>query len=195
MYAPGMSELPESARPKPLTRRAHERIAAHLHPGDLALDATAGNGHDTLFLARSVGAEGHVWALDIQHAAIESTRRRLKEQALEERVTLIQAGHERMAQLLPESAQGRLRVVMFNLGYLPGSDKHVTTTAESTLAALEAAESMRAPDGLLSVLVYRGHAGAGWEARAVADWMQHRRAERLGGQADQDPILYLLGSV
>lgn len=188
-----MPRLPESGCRKPLTQCAHERVAALLGEGDLAVDATAGNGHDTLFLARGVGGDGHVWAFDIQQQAIDACRTRLSEAGLAERVSLIRDGHQFMPQYLPETARGQIRVVMFNLGYLPGSDKAVTTTAETTLKALDAAAALLSREGLLSVLVYRGHDGGEQEAQAVAEWMRRRpRVDRIGGRGDSDPILYLL---
>ena len=60
---------------KRLTQIAHEAIAAVLHDGDTTIDATAGNGHDTLMLARLVGESGRVIAFDVQSDAIIATRR------------------------------------------------------------------------------------------------------------------------
>ena len=44
-----------------------------LQPGDHAVDATMGNGHDTCLLARLVGPKGHVDAFDLQPQAVENT--------------------------------------------------------------------------------------------------------------------------
>ncbi len=175
----------------PLTRIAHLRLAAHLGQGDLALDATAGNGHDTLFLARQVGPGGRVFAFDLQPTALERTRQRLREQSLLERVTLHQAGHERMKELLPGEAWGRLSAVMFNLGYLPGSDKGLVTLPETTLPALEQALAALRPGGLLSVLAYRGHPGGKEESVAVARMLKARRDLELEITESPGPILFL----
>ena len=126
-----------------VVEQAHALLAKVLSPGDLAIDATAGNGHDAAFLARAVGATGHVHAFDLQTAAIEATRRLLRTKDLMTRVTLHHLGHEKMEEVLPSDLPGRVSVVTFNLGYLPGGDKAITTTADSTLRALAAAE--RAP--------------------------------------------------
>lgn len=197
MCAPGMTAPADARARVPLTRRAHDRVGRVLETGGRAVDATAGNGHDTRFLARQVGPQGHIWAFDIQSAAIAACRERLREQELAQRVTLHQAGHERMAELLPDRARGRLRAVMFNLGYLPGSDKRVTTQPDTTRTALNTALEWLHPDGLISILVYRGHAGGMAEAEAVADWLAGLEAsgagyERHGGTAPGAPILYLV---
>jgi SAM-dependent methyltransferase len=142
-----------------------------LRAGDVAVDATVGNGHDTLFLAQLVGGEGHVFGMDVQAAAVAETQRRLREEGIEEaRVTLHCAGHERLAEWLPAEQHGRVRGIMFNLGYLPGSDKTVITRTSTTLQALQAAVDLLAPGGLLTVAIYPGHEGGAEEQKAVAEW-------------------------
>ena len=142
-----------------------------LLPGDVAVDATAGNGHDTLFLARIVGASGHVIAIDVQMAAVQETRRRLQEAGIAtEACTVVHAGHETLRQVVPDAWHGKVRGIMFNLGYLPGSDKSVITRTETTLQALEAAVALLAPKGLLTIAIYPGHAGGTEELRAIGHW-------------------------
>ena len=80
-----------------ITELAQQQIAQVLREGDVAVDATAGNGLDTLFLARLVGSRGHVYAFDIQQAALQKTAALLNRNGLVQRVTLIHAGHETMA--------------------------------------------------------------------------------------------------
>jgi predicted methyltransferase len=153
-----------------------QRLAAErLAPGSAAIDATAGGGVDTLFLARQTGPRGRVLAFDVQEEALARTRLRLEEaraagEALAE-VTLVPAGHERMEEYVPAELHGRIRAVMFNLGYLPGSDSPVITRPETTLPALEAALRLLAPGGVLTAVLYPGHPGGDEEARAVERWM------------------------
>lgn len=153
-----------------LVDRAHEAIRAVLRPGDIAVDATVGNGHDTRFLAEAVGPDGRVYGFDIQAGAIAAARARLEEAGLEKRVILLRRSHGEMAVALPPAARGRVRAVMFNLGYLPGSDKRVVTASESTLAALEQSLLLLAPGGRVSVLAYTGHPGGREEADSVKAW-------------------------
>lgn len=161
----------------PLVQQAHAAIGEILAAGDLAIDATVGNGHDTLFLARAVGAGGTVYGFDIQEAALDTAYRRLQDEGLAGRVSLYHAGHEAMAVVLPASVQGRIKAVMFNLGYLPGGDKARTTGIHTTLAALEQARSLLAPGGAISVLAYTGHPGGREEAEAVKAWAQTLSAD------------------
>ena len=158
--------------------RAHAEVRPRLFEGAIAVDATAGNGRDTLFLAREVGAGGKVFAVDLQAAAVTRTRALLEAECLADRVSLRQASHADLGALWPELAPRSVHAVMFNLGYLPGGDKSVITGVDSTLAGLEQARRLLAPGGVLTVVCYPGHPGGGEESRAVCDW-----AERFRGDA------------
>ncbi len=143
-----------------------------------AVDATAGNGRDTLFLARLAGSEGRVATFDIQPRALEKTRRLLEENAPELRgnVSLFLRGHETMAEPLGEAWRGNTRAVFFNLGYLPGGDRSLTTLPSTTLRALDAAWSLLAPRGLISLTVYPRHAGGFEESAQVRAWLEKMRS-------------------
>lgn len=162
---------------KPLTQVAHDLIRTHLPAsadgaGLLAIDATAGNGHDTRFLAELVGPAGRVWAVDIQTAAIERTRERLGE--LKERVDLQLADHADLDRVIPSFAHGQIAVCMLNLGYLPGGQKTEITEIASTLSALRICQNCLCEGGLLSVLAYPGHPGGYEETLAVEHWLTGR---------------------
>ncbi|MCB1228652.1 MAG: methyltransferase domain-containing protein [Verrucomicrobiae bacterium] len=148
------------------TELAHRFVTECLGPGDRAIDATAGNGHDTLFLAELVGPEGKVVAFDVQPEAIEATRARLEAGGVADRVRLVRECHSRLA----DSIEGEWNAVMFNLGYLPGGDKATITRPETTLAAMEAALKVLAPRGRMMVVVYPGHPGGEVEAEMVERW-------------------------
>ncbi len=147
---------------------AQSFIAPVLVPGCLAVDATAGNGRDTLFLARGVGPQGRVFAFDIQPEALERTREQLAGAGLLERVVLLATDHREMAAHVP----GTVNAVMFNLGYLPGGDHRIITQPESTIEALKAALSLLAAGGRVSLVVYTGHPGATEEQKAVEEFTQ-----------------------
>ena len=133
---------------------AREVILRAVEPGDTAVDATMGNGHDTQMLCEAVGPEGRVWAFDVQAQAVEETRNRLRAQGLDGRAELILSGHEHMA----EYVKGPVKAVMFNLGWLPGGDHAVTTRWETTRTAVESALDLLAPMGVLVICAYPGHA-------------------------------------
>lgn len=150
-----------------LVQQAHRAVEAVLKPGDITIDATVGNGHDTLFLATQVGATGKVYGFDIQQEALDSAYQRLQQAGQTAQVSLYHAGHEVMAMVLPESVAGKVKAVMFNLGYLPGGDKQRTTDTSTTLAALQASLELLAPGGMISLLAYTGHPGGREEAEQV----------------------------
>ena len=145
---------------------AAELVGAALCPGARAVDATMGNGGDTLWLCERVGEDGRVYAFDVQPEAVARTRARLDEAGLGERAALFCAGHERMAELVPEPVDA----VMFNLGWLPGAAHAVTTRTETTLAAAEAALTLLKPEGIVTICVYPGHAEGERELEALTRW-------------------------
>ena len=155
--------------PDPILRSARWVAAGYmaqvLQPGDLAVDATMGNGHDTERLAELVGPEGRVIAFDIQAQAVESTRARLEAAGLLDRVTLVQDSHANMAAHVSEPP----RLIAFNLGFLPGGDKQVTTLLDSTLTAVRAAMELLQPGGMLLVCSYPGHTEGQRELDALRD--------------------------
>jgi predicted methyltransferase len=140
-----------------------------LRPGDQVIDATCGNGYDSEFLAAEVGSQGHLWSLDIQESAVQTTRERLSAAGLDARCTVVQADHARLGEVLPATCRGAVSAVMFNLGYLPGSERDVRTRPGSTTAAIGSALELLRPGGLVSIVVYPGHEGGQEEADAVRE--------------------------
>lgn len=156
---------------KPLTAVAHDAVAAALFDGAKAIDATMGNGNDTVFLAQQVGPNGSVIAFDIQSAAVATTACRIEQAGVAARVELRLQGHQEMLAAVPTSWLGAVNAVMFNLGYLPGGDKTCVTQATTTCQALGNAIELLATSGRLSILLYRHHAGADPEVSAVMQWL------------------------
>lgn len=142
---------------------AHRYIAPVVSPGAVVVDATAGNGGDTLFLAKLAGPAGRVFAFDVQSEALAGTRRLLESYGLLGRVRLIRDDHQRLEQYVGPGVSA----VMFNLGYRPGGDKEVITRAATTVPALGAALNVLRVGGRLSVACYPGHPGGRAETRAV----------------------------
>ena len=129
-------------------------ILDHLGEGDCAVDFTMGNGHDTVFLSKTVGETGRVYAFDIQEDALVSTERNLKQSGCPGNWKLIKASHD----LADEYVKEKIKAGMFNLGYLPGAGrKTLTTKRATTLPAVKKALSMLDRDAVLLVAVYPGH--------------------------------------
>ena len=132
---------------------AEELIRQAVEPGARVIDATMGNGYDTQWLAELVGESGHVYGFDIQLEAVNRTRDRLAAAGLENRATLFHAGHEHIAELVGEPVDA----AVFNLGWLPGTDKALRTRAETTLTAVNAALDKLKEGALMTICVYPGH--------------------------------------
>ncbi|XBJ26542.1 hypothetical protein VPH35_003939 [Triticum aestivum] len=145
------------------TEVAHAVWRSIIGKGDAVVDATCGNGNDTLALLKMVADEsgrGRVYGLDIQESAIDSTSSFLKmavDSHERELVKLFCICHSRMEDIIPKDST--VRLVAFNLGYLPGGDKKIITVPETTELALQAASRIVGSGGLISVLVYTGHRG------------------------------------
>ncbi len=151
---------------------AHSMVSARLAEGGLAVDATIGNGHDTLLLSKYAlqSLEGEVLGFDVQEPALISTRQRLEKAQIDlSRVSLYQEGHENLEKRL---AGRKPDVVMFNFGYLPGVNKVITTEAETSVSALSQACHSLAPSGLITVMCYTGHEEGVKEAAAVKSWAE-----------------------
>ena len=149
--------------PRP-TQLAQMVLRELIREGDVVIDATAGNGHDTVFLAECIGEKGRVLAFDVQESAIESARTRVLTAGFDSRVEFHRTSHARMSE---HAEAGTISAVMFNLGYLPGEDHELTTMAPETLTGLEVAAGLLKSGGLLSVVCYPGHPEGETEAAAV----------------------------
>ena len=132
---------------------AEELIRQAVEPGARVIDATMGNGYDTQWLAELVGESGHVYGFDIQLEAVNRTRDRLAAAGLENRATLFHDGHEHIAELVGEPVDA----AVFNLGWLPGTDKALRTRAETTLTAVNAALDRLKEGALMTICIYPGH--------------------------------------
>ncbi|OQP06457.1 rRNA methyltransferase [Geobacillus sp. 46C-IIa] len=147
-------------------------LAGAVTEGSLAIDATVGNGHDTVYLAERVGDRGHVFGFDIQPEAIGATAARLAERGLHGRVTLFQQSHSELLTALPRDVHGRIAGAVFNLGYLPGGDKQIVTKPESTIQAVEQLLSVMKPGGVIVLVVYHGHPEGKIERDALLDYVR-----------------------
>lgn len=150
-----------------------------LGAGCVAIDATLGNGHDTLFLSGQVGESGHVYGFDLQKDAVESASARLESEGADRNYTLIHDGHEKMAKYVRPEHRGKVAAVMFNLGYLPGSDKSVVTKPETTMRAVEAALELLVSGGVMAIAVYTGHEGGTDEEEALRTFCRNQDYHRV----------------
>ncbi|WP_219838653.1 class I SAM-dependent methyltransferase [Paenibacillus sp. R14(2021)] len=156
---------------------AHKLVKERAMAGGIVIDATCGNGVDTQFLAELVGPRGTVYAFDIQEAALQRTEARLAAAGGSDKpaggvaaLRLVHDSHSAMDAHIDDAHRGVVDAVMFNLGYLPGADQAVITTAESTLPAIKAALALLRSGGVITAVLYPCHPGGSEEADAVCEW-------------------------
>lgn len=148
---------------------------AHVRPGDTLLDATCGNGHDTLFLCSLLQGRGELIALDIQESALQNTALRLQTLPLEFQKTayLLKQCHSK----LPKTKEPP-HLIVYNLGYLPGGDKNATTKTETTLESLQDALQILGPGGAISIMCYPGHEEGVKETEKVISFLKSKSVIR-----------------
>lgn len=136
-----------------ITYWCHEMIRSQAKRGGYYIDATMGNGNDTLFLCEMAGESGRVLAFDIQEEALSATKELLASRGYEGRATLVKRGHEHMDEYADEESAD---VICFNFGYLPGGDHQVSTKLSTSIAAIEKGLRILKSGGMMSLCVYSG---------------------------------------
>lgn len=181
---------------KTAMRYSHELLSEVVVTGDHVVDATMGNGHDTLFLAQLVGENGKVDAFDIQEAALLATKEKLAPFPEKKVVHLHLDGHENVAEYLQEE---KIKAAIFNLGYLPKSDKQVITLPQTTKKALDALLAHLLPKGRIVVVCYYGHSGGQAELDAIKTYCQQLPQKQYNvlayqfiNQKNQPPVLFCI---
>lgn len=140
-----------------------------VNTGDTVIDATMGNGYDTLYLAKLVGNAGKVYAFDVQEEALKSTKKKVERDNLQGYVELILDGHENIDKYVKEEVS----CVLFNLGYLPRAKHNIITKPETTLQALEKSLNLLKPNGVISIAIYTGHEGGMDEKNEVCQYLNN----------------------
>lgn len=136
--------------------------------GDIVLDCTVGNGHDTLRLAKLVGDTGKVYGFDIQEKALENTKYKLEKENLMDRVELIKSGHE----FIDDYIDREIDFIIYNLGYLPGGDKNLITKKTTTVESIKKSLKLLKSGGFLIVISYIGHEGGKEEQSGVFELLE-----------------------
>lgn len=144
-----------------ITQWCHKFIRDHVEEGDICIDATAGNGNDTLVLCGLVGESGKVIAFDVQETAVENTKKRLEEHGVAERATVVLESHENMTAY---AEKGTVSCITFNFGYLPGGDHALATRKESSIKAIHQGLKLLKKGGMMSLCIYSG-GDSGFEER------------------------------
>lgn len=137
--------------------------------GDVVIDATMGNGYDTIYLGNLVGENGKVYAFDVQEEAIKSTKKKVERDNMTDRVELILDGHQNLDKYVKEEAS----CVVFNLGYLPRAKHVVITKPDTTLEAIKKSLKLLKPNGIISIAAYIGHEGGLEEKNYICEYLDN----------------------
>jgi 16S rRNA C1402 N4-methylase RsmH len=146
---------------------AHSYWKKILQPGDSAVDATCGNGHDASILLSLIGSGGVLHAIDLQEVALERARVLLSTSFPEHSIYYHCQSHETFPDTVPV---GQIRLIVYNLGYLPGGDKRITTMTHSSLESFRQALNLLIENGVLSIMCYPGHEEGLSEQKAILNW-------------------------
>ena len=137
--------------------------------GDIVIDATMGNGYDTIYLGNLVGENGKVYAFDVQEEAIKSTKKKVERDNMTDRVELILDGHQNLDKYVKEEVS----CVVFNLGYLPRAKHVVITKPDTTLEAIKKSLKLLKPNGIISIVAYIGHEGGLEEKNYICEYLDN----------------------
>ena len=176
-------------------KMAHYLLQDKLAGTRLVVDATAGNGNDTLFLALNTPPDCRILAFDVQQDAITKTKQLLQVQGLVEKVQLILDSHVHITDYCPFPPD----VIMFNLGYLPGGIHSITTTAETTVSAVQASLGILVTGGIITIAAYHGHSEGQRELETLRSFLERIPQEtytvacwQMINQKNRPPILYII---
>lgn len=174
---------------------AHQLMRPKLSTANLVVDATAGNGKDTLFLAENTAATATVWAFDIQQQALAKTKILLIKHKLIDKVKLVCDSHANMFNYIDKP----LDAVMFNLGYLPGGNQEINTCPDTTISAITQALQLLSVSGLMTVAAYPGYEHGKLECHAVHDYLTGLNQKQftiacwsMVNQKNNPPVLYVI---
>ena len=140
-----------------------------IEKGDVVIDATMGNGYDTVYLGDLVGENGKVYAFDVQEEALTSTRKKVIRDNMEDRIEIILDGHENLDKYVKEEVS----CVVFNLGYLPRAKHMVITKPDTTLKAIKKSLELLKSNGVISIAAYIGHEGGLDEKNYICEYLNN----------------------
>lgn len=161
--------------PSQITDWCHEIIRSQGKREGYYIDATMGNGNDTLFLCELAGETGNVLAFDIQEEALFATRELLDSHGYGSRATLIKRGHEHMDEYAEDNSAD---VICFNFGYLPGGDHRIATKLQTSMEAIEKGLRILKSGGIMSLCIYSGGDTGFEEKEGILSYLKELQAKK-----------------
>lgn len=174
---------------------AHETIAQFVKPGAFCIDATAGRGNDTLYLATLSGHSGKVIAFDIQQEAVDSTNALLAAHGFSGSAKAVLCSHTEMGRY---ASAETVDCITFNFGWLPGADHSVFTKAQSSVQAVQQGLALLKQDGLMTLCIYYGRDNGLSERDALLEYVrgidskQYTVIEHHFSNRPNNPPIYIM---
>lgn len=176
-------------------KMVHQLLLMRLPQARCIVDATAGNGKDTLFLATHSVTGARIWAFDIQEQAIINSKQLLLDNHCHNKVEYILDSHCNMDLYISDQVD----IVTFNLGYLPGGNHSITTTGQTTVQALNKSIQLLRVNGIITVVAYPGYATGKEENNQVLKYVSSLPQSvfnvgcwQMLNQTNEPPVLYIV---
>lgn len=130
----------------------------------IAADMTVGKGNDSKYILKNTQIE-KLYGFDIQkEAEIESKNLIGKDP----RFIFHLASHDKIDKYIKEG----LDLAIYNLGYLPGGNKEITTKYQSTIKSLEKTLDLLNKDGIVILTIYPGHPAGKIESEKIEAYLR-----------------------
>lgn len=141
---------------------SHSIIENHLEKKIIAIDATLGNGYDTDFLCERFEK---VYSFDVQEEACLNYKLKNRKN-----VSVVNDSHHKFDEYVIED---KVNCIMYNLGFLPGSNKEITTLAKTTMKSIEAGLEILDSNGIMTIAIYRGHSEGKNEENFIMEYVRN----------------------
>lgn len=151
-----------------ISKISHYIISNFLLNKNVAIDATLGNGHDTDFLCKNFD---RVYSFDIQKTACDNYLEKKNDN-----VKVINDSHHMLEEYIDENVD----CIMYNLGFLPGGDKNITTKSSTSLESIKIGLSMLNSGGIMTICLYRGHTEGKEEENLIIPYLKKMDKSKYG---------------
>ncbi|GAA0077742.1 class I SAM-dependent methyltransferase [Clostridium sp. CTA-5] len=170
-----------------ISKLSHYIIKEFLNNKEIAIDATLGNGYDTDFLSNNFNT---VYAFEIQKCACDDYIKMKKDN-----VKVINDSHHLIKEYIFESVD----CIMYNLGFLPGGNKSITTQNATSLKSIKDGLEILNYGGIMTICIYRGHEEGKIEESCIISYLKSLPKNQYGvmlhsflNRSEDAPILVVV---
>lgn len=163
----------------------HKYIKPLINHNDICVDMTLGNGLDSELLCKYAKK---VYGFDVSIEAINNSKQRLSSF---NNIEYIHDNHINVERYVKE----KVKLSIFNLGYLPHSSDTNTTKANETLLAFKKIYELTSTNGYIVITFYIGHIGGKQEYYTVTNYIKENKfliLETYRQDKIDSPITYII---